>query len=135
KLEPIGMAYIIIEPGGTAGYVGQARPIPRDKPLLAGSYALAAQFFGFKLIYLEAGSGADNSVPLEMISTVKKYVDIPVIVGGGIRTKKQAADIIKAGADLIVQGTFVEETLLKDGPEKLRETIEELKKVPKTRGK
>ncbi len=63
-LEPIPMAYIIIEPGGTVGFVGDARLIPRKKPELAGAYALAAKFMGMRLVYLEAGSGADSPVPV-----------------------------------------------------------------------
>ena len=81
-LEPIPMAYIIIEPGGTVGYVGDARLIPRKKPELAAAYALAAKFMGMRLVYLEAGSGADAPVPLAMVSLVKRLPgDVGVYLG------------------------------------------------------
>lgn len=108
-LEPIPMAYIIIEPGGTVGWVGDARAIPRRKPELAAAYALAAKYMGMRLIYLEAGSGADSPVPVQMVKIVKKVLgDTPLIVGGGIRSGAAAAEIVKAGADMIVTGTAVE---------------------------
>ena len=108
-LEPIPMAYIIIEPGGTVGFVGDARLIPRTKPELAGAYALAARYMGMRLVYLEAGSGADSPVPGVMVSLVKKLLgDVLLIVGGGIRSGDAAAELVKAGADLIVTGTAVE---------------------------
>ncbi len=108
-LEPIPMAYIIIEPGGTVGFVGDARLIPRKKPELAAAYALAARFMGMRLVYLEAGSGADSPVPANMVALVKKLLgDVLLIVGGGIRSGAAAAELVKAGADLIVTGTAVE---------------------------
>lgn len=108
-LEPLPMAYIIIEPGGTVGYVGDARLIPRKKPELAAAYALAAKFMGMRLVYLEAGSGADAPVPLAMVSLVKSLLgEVLLIVGGGIRDGAAAAEMAAAGADLIVTGTAVE---------------------------
>jgi phosphoglycerol geranylgeranyltransferase len=110
-LEPIPMAYIIIEPGGTVGFVGDARLIPRRKPELAAAYALAAKYMGMRLVYLEAGSGADSPVPVGMVSLVKKLLgDVLVIVGGGIRSGEAAAELVAAGADLIVTGTGVEKS-------------------------
>ena len=109
ELEPIPMAYIIIEPGGTVGWVGDARAIPRRKPELASAYALAAKYMGMRLIYLEAGSGADSPIPVRMVEIVKKALgDVLLIVGGGIRTGAAAAELVKAGADMIVTGTAVE---------------------------
>lgn len=108
-LEPLPMAYIIIEPGGTVGYVGDARLIPRKKPELAAAYALAARFMGMRLVYLEAGSGAESPVPLAMVSLVKRLLgDVLLIAGGGIRDGAAAAELARAGADLIVTGTAVE---------------------------
>lgn len=108
-LEPLPMAYIIIEPGGTVGYVGDARLIPRRKPELAAAYALAAKYMGMRLVYLEAGSGADSPVPTKMVALVKKLIgDVLLIVGGGIRSGATAAELVAAGADLIVTGTAVE---------------------------
>ena len=110
-LEPIPMAYIIIEPGGTVGYVGDARLIPRKKPELAAAYALAAKFMGMRLVYLEAGSGADAPAPLAMVSLVKRLLgDVLLIAGGGIRDGAAAAELAAAGADLIVTGTAVEKS-------------------------
>ncbi|OPX74853.1 MAG: Geranylgeranylglyceryl phosphate synthase [Methanosaeta sp. PtaB.Bin018] len=110
-LEPIPMAYIIIEPGGTVGFVGDARLIPRTKPELAVAYALAARFMGMRLVYLEAGSGADSPVPVQMVSAVKKALGTALlIVGGGIRSGDAAAKLVAAGADLIVTGTAVEQS-------------------------
>ncbi len=71
KLEPIPVAYLIVgEHTGAAGFVGNANPIPKDKPELAAIYALAAQYFGMRFAYLEAGSGAKDTVPVEMVKTV-----------------------------------------------------------------
>ena len=110
-LEPIPMAYIIIEPGGTVGFVGDARLIPRRKPELAAAYALSAKFMGMRMVYLEAGSGADSPVPANMVALVKKLLgDVLLIVGGGIRDGGAAAELVAAGADLIVTGTGVEKS-------------------------
>ena len=110
-LEPIPMAYIIIEPGGTVGFVGDARLIPRRKPELAAAYALAGKFMGMRMVYLEAGSGADSPVPAGMVSLVKKLLgDVLLVVGGGIRCGDAAAELVAAGADLIVTGTGVEKS-------------------------
>jgi phosphoglycerol geranylgeranyltransferase len=108
QLEPIPMGYLVVEPGETVGWIAEADVIPRKKPAIAAAYALAAQYMGMDLVYLEAGSGAFAHVPEEMISLVKKTVDIPVIVGGGIRTAEQAAAVVKAGADIVVTGTVIE---------------------------
>ena len=110
-LEPIPMAYIIVEPGGTVGFVGDARLIPRRKPELAAAYALSAKFMGMRMVYLEAGSGADSPVPINMVSLVKRLLgDVLLIVGGGIRSGAAAAELAAAGADLIVTGTAVEKS-------------------------
>ncbi|MHB8118488.1 MAG: phosphoglycerol geranylgeranyltransferase [Methanothrix sp.] len=110
-LEPIPMAYIIIEPGGTVGFVGDARLIPRRKPELAAAYALSAKFMGMRMVYLEAGSGADSPVPANMVALVKKLLgDVLLIVGGGIRSGDAATELVAAGADLIVTGTGVEKS-------------------------
>ncbi|MEA3190121.1 MAG: phosphoglycerol geranylgeranyltransferase [Thermoplasmata archaeon] len=107
-IEPIPMGYIVVEPGGTVGRVGQADLLRRDDLDGAIAYALAAQSFGMRFVYLEAGSGADTPVPPEMVRAVKRAVRVPVIVGGGLRTAQAAHDAIEAGADIIVTGTLVE---------------------------
>src|SRR4030043_689435 len=123
-LEPISMGYIIVGEGGTAGIVGKAIPVPYNKPELAAAHALAGQYLGMHFIYLEGGSGATNPVPPEMIRTVKHVVDVPVIVGGGIRTKEQALTAASAGADIIVTGNIIEST---DAKQKVSEIIDGVK--------
>jgi phosphoglycerol geranylgeranyltransferase len=108
-LEPIPMGYVIVEPGGTVGWVGDAKLIPRNKPELAAAYALAGKYFGMRMVYLEAGSGANEPVPLKMVATVKMALgDALLILGGGIRSGEAARSLVEAGADLIVTGTGVE---------------------------
>ncbi|MEN6591910.1 MAG: geranylgeranylglyceryl/heptaprenylglyceryl phosphate synthase [Methanobacterium sp.] len=107
-IETISMGYMVVEPGGTVGWIGDAKLIPRNKPDIAVAYAMAAEFFGMKLLYLEAGSGADQSIPEEMIAKVKKTTDLILIVGGGIRDGETARQIVDAGADIIVTSTVVE---------------------------
>ncbi len=109
-IEPIPVAYIIVEPGGTVGWVGDARLIPRNKPEIAAAYALAGKYLGMRWIYLEAGSGASDTVPPTMVRAVKQALeDTKLIVGGGIKTDKQAELLAKAGADVIVTGTAIEQ--------------------------
>ncbi len=124
KLETIPMAYLIVEPGMRAGEVGHAEPIPRTKPEIAVEYALAAQLFGMKLVYLEAGSGAPAPPPAGMIGAVKGAISIPLVVGGGIRSAEAARGVARAGADIVVTGTVVEET---QGAEELERIIQAVK--------
>lgn len=112
-LEPLSLGYIIIGEGGTAGVVGKAVPIPHNKPELAVAHALAGQYLGMHFIYLEAGSGAKKPVPPQMIKAVKRYIDVPLIVGGGINTRGQALAAASAGADIIVTGNVVENSSVK----------------------
>jgi len=107
-LETIPLGYIIAGEGGAASVIGRACPIPYDKPELAAAYALTAQYFGMHFAYLEAGSGAKQPVPAKMIKMVKSLVDIPLIVGGGIRECEQVKMIVAAGADAVVTGTVTE---------------------------
>jgi len=107
-LEAIPLGYIIVGEGESASVIGRACPIPYDKPELAAAYALTAQYFGMHFTYLEAGSGAKQTVRPKMIRVVKQIVQIPLIVGGGIKTSKQARDIADAGADVVVTGTLTE---------------------------
>lgn len=109
NLEAIPLGYVIVGEGSTAAYIGQAHAIPLKKPEVAALYALAAQYMGIRFVYLEAGSGAEQPVPPEMIRLVASTVSIPVIVGGGIKTPEQAAMAAKAGASIIVTGTIGEE--------------------------
>ncbi|OPX59550.1 MAG: Geranylgeranylglyceryl phosphate synthase [Methanobacterium sp. PtaB.Bin024] len=126
-IETIPMGYLIVEPGETAGWVGDAKLIPRRKPDLAVAYAMAAEFMGMRLFYLEAGSGAVEIIPAEMIQKVKMFTNHMVIVGGGIRTGEAAQKVAQAGADIIVTGTVVENT--SNIKEKISEIVEGIKSV------
>ena len=107
-LEPIPMGYVIVEPGMTVGRKGEADLIKKDDIESAVGYALAAQYLGMRFFYLEAGSGATYPVSNEMISSVKKNINIPLLVGGGIRDADTAKEKAKAGADIIITGTALE---------------------------
>ena len=124
-IEPIPLGYLIVGEGGTAGVVGKAIPIPYNKPELAAAHALAGQYLGMRFIYLEAGSGAKNPVPADMIRAVRHYVDVPMIVGGGIRSREQALAAASAGADIIVTGNVVEESGMR---RRVSEIIEGIKR-------
>lgn len=131
KLEVISLAYLIFHPGGSAGFVCEAEPIPRHKPEIAAAYTMAADLIGFDLIYLEAGSGASHPISSNTVNYVEKTVDTPIVVGGGIKTSKQAGKIIKAGADIIVQGTKLEISDSQTIKNDLRKTINYIKKGKK----
>ncbi len=111
-LETISCAYLLIESGRltSAQFASHTLPIPRDKPEIVLAHALAACFLGFQSIYLEAGSGADHPVPETTIQQVAKAVDLPLFVGGGIRTPEQAAARAQAGASVVVIGNYFEKT-------------------------
>jgi len=108
-LEAIPMAYLIVGEGCAAGFVGHARPISYRYPAIAAAYALAGVSLGMRFVYLEAGSGAKEPVPPEMVSLVKQTTGVPIIVGGGIRSGAAAREAAEAGADIIVTGTILEE--------------------------
>jgi len=109
-IEPIPMGYLVVEPGMAVGKVGKAQPLKRDEPDLAARFALAAEYLGMRLVYLEAGSGAPEPVPSGMIEATKELLGVPLIVGGGIRTPEQAGTVARSGADIVVTGTIVEES-------------------------
>ena len=130
EIEPISMAYLIIDPGKTAAWVGDAKPFPRDKPKLPVAYAMAAEMFGFKLVYLEAGSGAEGGgVPPEMISMVSQFVDIPVITGGGFNDAESVKNAVEAGASIVVQGTYLEKNMGEKEIDGLANIVSALKKA------
>jgi phosphoglycerol geranylgeranyltransferase len=124
SLEPIPLGYIIVGEGGAAGIIGKAVPIPYNKPELAVAHALAGQYLGMRFIYLEAGSGAKKPVPQEMIRNVKNYIDVPLIIGGGIKSKEQALAAASSGADIIVTGNVIENGQVSD---KVAEIVEGIK--------
>jgi phosphoglycerol geranylgeranyltransferase len=108
-LEPLPTAYLVVGDGTSAWFVGSARGIPFEKPKIAAAYALAAQFLGMRFVYLEAGSGAKTHVTPEMIKTVRRAFNGFLIVGGGIKDVETAESLVKAGADALVIGTFLEQ--------------------------
>ena len=122
-LETIPMAYLVVEPGMRAGEVGDAELISRKNPTVAVQYALAAQLLGMKLVYLEAGSGAPEPVPDRLIHAVREAIEIPLVVGGGIRTPGAAKAAIRAGADIVVTGTIVEIAREGDALRRIIETV------------
>ncbi len=117
-LEVISTSYLLIESGRetTASYISNTKPIPSHKPEIAMATAMAGEFMGHKLIYMDGGSGALNSVPTEMIKMVSKNVDLPIIIGGGLKTKQAIQAVYEAGATIVVVGTAFEnnEELLKN---------------------
>ncbi len=126
NLEPIPLAYLIIEPGGTVGKVGEADLIKRIDSETAKNYALAAQYLGMNTVYLEAGSGANKPVPTKMIQKVKKSIDSRLIVGGGIKKPKEAKERVEAGAEIIVTGTIIEEA--QEKTQKIQKLVQSIKK-------
>ena len=110
KLEIISTGYILIESGSKTAVerVSKTNPLPRNNSDYVAQTAKAGELIGNKIIYLEAGSGAQNAVPLEMIKRVAEKIKIPLIVGGGIRTKKEIEDAYTFGADIVVIGTAFE---------------------------
>jgi len=108
-IEPISMGYVIVEPGMTAGRVGEVDLIKKEDVENAVGYALASQYLGMDFFYLEAGSGSPYPISNQMIMGVKKSINIPLIVGGGIRDATTAREKAKAGANILVTGTKLEE--------------------------
>lgn len=118
SLEIISTAYLIIESGAqtTASYMSNSNPIPANKAEIAEATALAGEYLGMRLIYLDAGSGAKNPVPANMISKIASSCTQPIIVGGGINSKEKVDSAYKAGADFIVIGDAIEkgDSFIKD---------------------
>ena len=107
-VEPLPVGYIVIEPGGTVGWVGDANKIPQSKPHIASAMALAGQYMGSRFILTDVGSASPKPVPKEMVKAVSSAIDVFYIVAGGIRTEKQVRDAVKNGADAIQVGTAIE---------------------------
>ena len=131
NIEPLPVGYIVVEPGGTVGWVGDANAVPRIKPKIAAALAMAGEFSGHRIIFTDAGSAAYEPIPLEMITTVKKSINVPYLVAGGIRTPEQAGDMISAGADWIQIGTAAENS--KNPEELLRKFVSSIEKVGKSK--
>ncbi len=109
-LEIISTGYMVIDGGAptTVSYISGAAPIPADKAEIALCTAMAGEMLGNKLIYMDAGSGAKKPITEEMIALVAKNIDVPLVIGGGIRDAEKAYRNCKAGADVIVVGNAIE---------------------------
>ena len=110
-LEIIPTGYILIGTQCTSSveYISNTKPIPADKPDLIVATAIAGELMGNKIIYLEAGSGSCSSIQRNIIAEVKQNISVPLVVGGGVKTRDDMKDIYEAGADIVVIGSAIEE--------------------------
>jgi phosphoglycerol geranylgeranyltransferase len=129
KLVPVG--YILINCGSKTSveYMSQTEAIPSDKSDIVVATAMAGEMLGLRMIYLEGGSGASKPVPPELISNVRKNINVPIAVGGGLKNGSQIEDAFRAGADLVVLGNGVEKNvkLLEEGC-RVRDKMRKIKK-------
>ncbi|MEO6404217.1 MAG: geranylgeranylglyceryl/heptaprenylglyceryl phosphate synthase [Ferruginibacter sp.] len=109
-LEIMPTGYMVIDGGAptTVSYISNAAPLPSDKNEIAMCTAMAGEMLGMKLIYMDAGSGAKRSISTGMIEKVASCIDVPLIIGGGIKDAEKAYHNCKAGADVIVVGNAIE---------------------------
>ncbi len=130
KLEILPTGYMLVEGGKqtTASYMSNTTPLPYDKPEVAACTAMAGELLGLKLIYADTGSGAEKAVSNKMINMLSKSVEIPLIVGGGIKSASQAVEMLEAGADVIVIGNAIE-----TNPKLLTEVAEKIKNLNEKR--
>ncbi len=112
RMEVMPTGYMLISSGRitSVAYISNTTPIPEDKYSLAACTALAGEMLGLRLIYLDAGSGAEREISARMISSVRKSISVPMIVGGGINTPQKALSALEAGADMIVIGNALEKS-------------------------
>ncbi len=127
NIEPIATGYMLVDGGRptTASYISATPPLPADKPDIAACTAMAGEMLGFSQLYLDAGSGAMNPVSADIVKAVRKSVDLPIIVGGGIRTAEKAIELAEAGANIIVVGNAAEKS-----PELLEDIAHTLHALP-----
>ncbi|OFX70983.1 MAG: geranylgeranylglyceryl/heptaprenylglyceryl phosphate synthase [Bacteroidetes bacterium GWE2_29_8] len=118
KFEIIPTGYMLIDGGAPTSvtYMSNTLPIPYNKTDIAVCTAIAGEMLGLKLIYMDSGSGSPKPISCEMVKAVKKNTNIPLIIGGGIKTPEQAKNICDVGADMIVVGNAIEKdiTLIKE---------------------
>ena len=114
NIEPLPVGYIVVAPGGTVGWVADANLVPREKPHVAASLALAGQYMGNRFILTDAGSNpqllGSGPIPPDMIKAVRDAIDITYIVAGGIKEEKDLRSAIKSGADIVQIGTAIEKS-------------------------
>jgi len=124
-LEIVPTGYILIDGGNTTAveYISNTKPIPADKTDIIVSTAIAGELLGQQTIYLEAGSGAEKSLHTQAIEQVKKHIQIPLIVGGGLKEPQDIKRVSEAGANLVVVGNAIEQH-----PEKLKKMVKSFQK-------
>lgn len=112
-LEIMPTGYMLIDGGRptTVSYMSNTNPIPHNKPAIAACTAMAGEMLGLKVMYLDAGSGAENSVSPAMVSAVRQAVETPIIVGGGIDSSEKVKELLEAGADIVVVGNGIEKDM------------------------
>ncbi len=134
SIEPLPVGYIVVEPGGTVGWVGDVNMVPREKPRIAAALANAGEFLGNRMIITDAGSNpqlqGSGPIPADVISAVRKSITVPYVVGGGIRTTAQLSTAYRAGADIVQIGAVLEE---KNGGTKA--LVSKFSKVTKEEGR
>ncbi len=112
NVEPLPLGYILVAPGGTAGWVSDANLMPREKPKITGMLALTGEYLGQRFILTDTGSNPQSQgsgpIPPEMIRTVKSMITVPYIVGGGMRTASDIKTAYASGADIVQVGTAFE---------------------------
>lgn len=110
-LEIIPTGYMLIDSGKptTASYMSNTNPLPHDKDDIAACTAMAGEMLGMKTIFMDGGSGALNSVSENMVRRVAEHVDVPIIVGGGLKTPEMAKARFDAGATVVVVGNAIEQ--------------------------
>jgi len=108
RITPVG--YVLVNCGGKTSveYMSQTESIPCDKPEIVIATAMAGEMLGLSMIYLEGGSGAENPIPPDIISAVRKNISIPIAVGGGIKSAEDVRQAYLAGADLVILGNGCE---------------------------
>jgi len=107
-IEPLNTAFLIFEPGGTVGHVVNYQPIPRENKKIGLAYTLAAEMMGYRFVYLEAGSRVGKALEDDIIRLHRKTLNIPIIVGGGIKKPEKAKSLVESGASIIIIGTAFE---------------------------
>ncbi len=110
KLEAIPTAYILLDGGvrSSVEVMSNTSPIPMNKHDIILAHALAGEYLGNRLVFLEAGSGAENHAASEVVSNISKQLHIPIVVGGGVNTPASARTLVSSGAGYIVTGTKIE---------------------------
>ncbi|WP_088819865.1 geranylgeranylglyceryl/heptaprenylglyceryl phosphate synthase [Candidatus Mancarchaeum acidiphilum] len=133
NIEALPIGYIVVSPGGTVGWVGDANLVPREKPNIAAALALAGQYLGDRFIITDTGSNPrmqhSGPVPEEMVRAVKSVINVPYIVAGGIISDSDISKILKAGADMVQIGTAFEKSV------NVKKTIELFSRTVKEEGK